>query len=137
VAASMMDQELMLAYAALGGTEDAAVDAAGKLTGWLVEQCVKLTQEHATITAEHKERILAALHACRQASIERNRLPHDAPPRYQDWQAADVRLPRLRPGKPLTPQEAAAIIGACSPERYSSVRTTSSWITEAPGPMVA
>jgi hypothetical protein len=73
-AASMMDQELMLAYAALRGTEDAAVDAAGKLTGWLVEQCVKLTRKHATITAEHKERILAALKACRPVSMERNRL---------------------------------------------------------------
>lgn len=75
-AASMMDEELRLAFTAFLGTEYAAVVAAGQATSWLIVYCRALAKVHKHITKEGRERIKEALDKCEAASQKRNRLVH-------------------------------------------------------------
>jgi hypothetical protein len=76
--AAMMDQELILAFVALLGTEYAAVVAAGQQTGWLIDYCGVLAKARKDISEEGKKRIAEALNKCKEGSIMRNQLVHGA-----------------------------------------------------------
>jgi hypothetical protein len=76
--AAVMEIALRMAFCALISSDHAAVVAGGQETHWLIENCDALARHRADLTATQRETIRAALHACREANRDRNRLVHDA-----------------------------------------------------------
>jgi len=77
-AAAVMEIALRMAFCVLIGSEHAAVVAGGQETHWLIENCDTLARHRTDLTAWQRETIRGALHACRDANRDRNRLVHDA-----------------------------------------------------------
>jgi hypothetical protein len=77
-AAAVMEIALRMAFCVLIGTDHAAVVAGGQETHWLIENCDAIAQHRADLTGAQRETIRSALHACREANRDRNRLVHDA-----------------------------------------------------------
>src|SRR5215469_649615 len=77
-AAAVMEIALRMAFCVLIGSEDAAVVAGGQETHWLIENCESIARHRADLSATQREAIRTALHACRDANRDRNRLVHDA-----------------------------------------------------------
>lgn len=77
-AAALMEIALRMAFCVLMGSDHAVVVAGGQETHWLIENCDSLARHRADLTATQRESIRAALHACRDANRDRNRLVHDA-----------------------------------------------------------
>lgn len=77
-AAAVMEIALRMAFCVLIGSDNAAVVAGGQETHWLIENCDALARHRADLTASQRETIRGALHACRDANRDRNRLVHDA-----------------------------------------------------------
>jgi hypothetical protein len=76
--AAVMEIALRLAFCALMGGPYAAVVAVDQETHWLTENCDAIARQHEDIPADQRERIRAALRACREANHDRNRLVHEA-----------------------------------------------------------
>jgi hypothetical protein len=76
--AAVMEIALRMAFCALIGGRYAAVVAADQETHWLTENCDAVARRHEDIPAVQRERIRAALRACREANRDRNRLVHEA-----------------------------------------------------------
>jgi hypothetical protein len=76
--AAVMEIALRLAFCVLIGSRYAAVVAGGQETHWLINNCDAIARHHDDLSDPHRETIRAALHACREANRDRNRLVHDA-----------------------------------------------------------
>jgi len=76
--AALMEIALRMAFCALMGSDYAVVVAGGQETHWLIENCDALARRRPDLTATQREGIRSALHACREANRDRNRLVHDA-----------------------------------------------------------
>lgn len=76
--AAVMEIALRMAFCALIGGRYAAVVAVGQETHWLTENCDAVARKHQEIPADQREKIRAALRACREANRDRNRLVHEA-----------------------------------------------------------
>jgi hypothetical protein len=77
-AAAVMEIALRMAFCVLIGSDFAAVVAGGQETHWLIENSDAIALQRADLTPPQRETIRAALHACRVANRDRNRLVHDA-----------------------------------------------------------
>jgi hypothetical protein len=77
-AAAVMEIALRMAFCVLIGSEYAAVVAGGQETHWLIENCDAIARQRAGLSEMEREHIRTALHACREANRDRNRLVHDA-----------------------------------------------------------
>jgi len=76
--AAVMEIALRMAFCALVGGKYAAIVAAEQETHWLIETCDDVTRHHDDLPGPQRETIRAALHSCREANRDRNRLVHDA-----------------------------------------------------------
>jgi hypothetical protein len=76
--AAVMEIALRMAFSALVGGRYAAIVAGGQETHWLIENCEAITRHRDDLTEAERETIRAAVHACRDANRDRNRLVHDA-----------------------------------------------------------
>ena len=76
--AAVMEIALRMAFCALIGGPYAAVVAVNQETHWLTENCDAAVRKHEDIPADQRDRIRAALRACREANHDRNRLVHEA-----------------------------------------------------------
>jgi hypothetical protein len=76
--AAVMEIALRMAFCALIGGPYAAVVAVDQETHWLTENCDAVARRHEDIPADQRDRIRAALRACREANRDRNRLVHEA-----------------------------------------------------------
>ena len=76
--AAVMEVALRMAFCTLVGGTYAAAIANSQDTHWLIENCDVVARRHADVSAEHRNAIHTALHACRQANRDRNRLVHEA-----------------------------------------------------------
>jgi hypothetical protein len=76
--AATMEISLRMAFAALLGGPYAAMVASRQEAHWLIENCEAVARQHAEVPQARRDAILHALHACRQANHDRNRLVHDA-----------------------------------------------------------
>jgi hypothetical protein len=77
-AAAVMEIALRMAFCVLIGSDYAAVVAGGQETHWLIENCDTVARHRADLMPPQQEAIRTALHACRDANRDRNRLVHDA-----------------------------------------------------------
>jgi|SRR5215469_4157753 len=77
-AAAVMEIALRMAFCVLIGSDSAAVVAGGQETHWLIENCDAIARHRTDLSAAQRETIRTALHACRVANRDRNRLVHDA-----------------------------------------------------------
>jgi hypothetical protein len=77
-AAAVMEIALRIAFCVLIGSDHAAVVAGGQETHWLIENSDIVARQRTDLTVTQREAIRAALHACRNANRDRNRLVHDA-----------------------------------------------------------
>jgi hypothetical protein len=77
-AAAVMEIALRIAFCVLIDSDNAAVVAGGQETHWLIENCDAIARRRADLTETQRETIRAALHGCREANRDRNRLVHDA-----------------------------------------------------------
>jgi hypothetical protein len=76
--AAVMEIALRMAFCALIGGPYAAVVAVDQETHWLTENCDAVVRKREDIPAGQRDRIRAALRACREANRDRNRLVHEA-----------------------------------------------------------
>jgi hypothetical protein len=76
--AAVMEIALRMAFCALIGGPYAAAVAVDQETHWLTENCDAITRKREDIPADQRDRIRAALRACREANRDRNRLVHEA-----------------------------------------------------------
>jgi hypothetical protein len=76
--AAVMEIALRMAFCVLIGSDYAAVVAGGQETHWLIEYCDALARHRPDLTSSQRDAIRTALHACREANRDRNRLVHDA-----------------------------------------------------------
>jgi len=90
-AAAVMEIALRMAFCVLMGSDNAAVVAGGQETHWLLENCDAVARHRTDLTAAQRESIRAALHACRDANRDRNRLVHDAWGTGPDGMPASLR----------------------------------------------
>ena len=90
-AAAVMEIALRMAFCVLIGSDYGAVVAGGQETHWLIENCDALARHRADLTATQRQTIRGALHACREANRDRNRLVHDAWATGPDGSAAWMR----------------------------------------------
>jgi hypothetical protein len=77
-AAAVMEIALRMAFCVLIGSDHAAVVAGGQETHWLIENCDAIARHRSDLAETQRDTIRAALHACRDANRDRNRLVHDA-----------------------------------------------------------
>jgi hypothetical protein len=77
-AAAVMEIALRMAFCVLLGSNSAAVVAGGQETHWLIENCDAIARHRTDLSVAQRETIRTALHACRVANRDRNRLVHDA-----------------------------------------------------------
>jgi hypothetical protein len=76
--AAVLEIALRMAFCTLVGGNYPAVIAANQETHWLIENCEAVTRHHRGLTAEQVDAIRTALHVCREANRDRNRLVHEA-----------------------------------------------------------
>lgn len=76
--AAVLEVALRMAFCTLVGGPYAATVAGNQETHWLIENCDAVVRRHEEMTAARRDAIRAALHACRQANRDRNRLVHEA-----------------------------------------------------------
>ena len=108
--AAVMEVALRMAFCTLVGGAYGAAIADSQDTHWLIENSDAVVRRHGEIPDEHRHAIRTALHACRQANRDRNKLvheawgngAHDGPPALQglchsyrvagrDWTVAQIR----------------------------------------------
>jgi hypothetical protein len=90
-AAAVMEIALRMAFCVLVGSDHAAVVAGGQETHWLIENCDAIARHRSDLTEAQREQIRTALHDCRVANRDRNRLVHDAWGTGPDGQPALLR----------------------------------------------
>ena len=88
--AAVMEIALRMAFCTLVGGPYAAAVAGRQDTHWLIENCDAVVRQHADKTAEQRDAIRSALHLCREANRDRNRLVHEA------WGTGTGGLPPLQ-----------------------------------------
>jgi hypothetical protein len=76
--AAVMEIALRMAFCTLVGGPYAAAVAGGQDTHWLIENCDTVVRRHAEVTAGQRNAIRSALHLCREANRDRNKLVHEA-----------------------------------------------------------
>jgi len=76
--AAVMEIALRMAFCILVGGRYAAAVAGSQDTHWLIENCDAVVRRHEELPAERRDAIRTALHACRQANRDRNKLVHEA-----------------------------------------------------------
>jgi hypothetical protein len=108
--AAVMEIALRMAFCTLVDGPYAAAVAGGQDTHWLIENCDIVVRRHAEKTVDQRAAIRSALHLCREANRDRNKLVHEAwgtgtagdPPALQslcrsyeiagrDWTLAQIR----------------------------------------------
>jgi hypothetical protein len=73
-----MEIALRMAFCTLVGGPYAAAVAGSQDTHWLIESCDAVARRHADKTAHQRNAIRSALHLCREANRDRNKLVHEA-----------------------------------------------------------
>ncbi|HUB41586.1 MAG TPA: hypothetical protein VMA72_22300 [Streptosporangiaceae bacterium] len=76
--AAVMEIALRMAFCTLVGGPYAAAIAGSQDTHWLIENCDTVVRRHADTPADQRNAIRAALHLCREANRNRNKLVHEA-----------------------------------------------------------
>jgi hypothetical protein len=76
--AAVMEIALRMAFCTLVGGPYAAAVAGSQDTHWLIENCDIVVRRHAEKTAGQRDAIRSALHLCREANRDRNKLVHEA-----------------------------------------------------------
>jgi hypothetical protein len=76
--AAVMEIALRMAFCTLVGGPYAAAVAGNQDTHWLIENCDTIVRRHAEVTAGQRNAIRSALHLCREANRDRNKLVHEA-----------------------------------------------------------
>jgi hypothetical protein len=76
--AAVMEVALRIAFCTLVEGPYGAAIADRQDTHWLIENCDTVVRRHAEKTASQRDAIRAALHLCREANRERNKLVHEA-----------------------------------------------------------
>ncbi len=73
-----LERTLRAAFSALVGSKYAAVVDGRWAAAALIDDCEQITRHHTGIAESARERLLAALQACREANRRRNRVIHNA-----------------------------------------------------------
>ena len=76
--AAVMEIALRMAFCTLVGGPYAAAVAGWQDTHWLIENCDTVVRRHAEKTTGQQDAIRSALHLCREANRDRNKLVHEA-----------------------------------------------------------
>ena len=76
--AAVMEVALRMAFCTLVGGPYAAAVAGSQDTHWLIENCDTVVRRHAEMTGGQRDAIRSALHLCREANRDRNKLVHEA-----------------------------------------------------------
>jgi hypothetical protein len=76
--ATVMEIALRMAFCTLVGGPYAAAIAGSQDTHWLIENCDAVARRHEDKTTRQRDAIRSALHQCREANRDRNRLVHEA-----------------------------------------------------------
>lgn len=89
-----MEHLLRAVFAALLGSKNGAVVAAGQNAGWLLDQCEAMTKVRQEISENARDGLLKALGICSQTYQRRNRVVHDAWALRPGGQAVALRSQR-------------------------------------------
>jgi hypothetical protein len=76
--AAVLEIALRMAFCTLLGGPYAAAVAGNQDTHWLIENCDTIVRRHAEMTPGQQNAIRSALHLCREANRDRNKLVHEA-----------------------------------------------------------
>jgi len=97
--AAYLERVLRAAFSALVGSKYAALVDAHLTVAALIEDCERITRQHADISGSERDGLLEALKACHEANRDRNRVIHD------DWTirpgSVTVTLPGSRNSRDL------------------------------------